>query len=181
MNTEAGGNASAIVLKGDDLDALVDDPDELANEVSALSGPSTGPNSGEVFVDGFSGGELPPKSSILAIRVNKNPFSAQFDRLGYGRIEILTKPGTEKLHGQALLQGNDKSFNTGDPFTTSIPDYYSYQFSGSLSGALSKGASFALNVDAREQQSVNTWVIPDAVLPNSAGVYVDNVNSPVSC
>ena len=180
VNTDAGGNASAVVLKGSDLDALADDPDELANELTALAGPSAGPNGGEIFIDGFSGGELPPKSSILAIRVNQNPFSAQFDRLGYGRIEILTKPGSEKLHGQALLQGNDKSFNTGDPFATSIPDYYSYQFSGSLSGALSKNASFALNVDAREQQSVNTWVIPDAVLPNSAGVYVDNINDPVS-
>ena len=180
VNLEAGGNSSAVVLKGEDLDALADDPDELANELSALAGPSAGPNGGEIFIDGFSGGELPPKSSILEIRVNQNPFSAEFDRLGYGRIEILTKPGTEKLHGQALVQGNEKSFNTGDPFATSIPDYYSYQFSGSLSGAISKSASFALNVDARDQQSVNTWVIPDAVLPNSAGVYADNINYPVS-
>ena len=180
VNTEAGGNASAVILQGEDLDALADDPDELANELSALAGPSAGPNGGEIFIDGFSGGELPPKSAILQIRVNQNPFSAEFDRLGYGRIEILTKPGTEKLHGQALLQGNDKSFNTGDPFTTNIPAYHSYQFSGALTGALSKSASFSLNVDARDLQSVNAWVIPDAVLPNSAGVYVDNVNYPVN-
>lgn len=180
VNVEADGNASAVVLKGNDLDALADDPDELANELSALAGPSAGPNGGEIFIDGFSGGVLPPKSSILAIRVNQNPFSAEFDRLGYGRIEILTKPGSEKLHGQALLQGNEKLFNTGNPFARSIPDYYSYQFSGSLSGAISRSASFALNLDARDQQSVNTWVIPNAVLPNSAGVYVDNINYPVS-
>jgi hypothetical protein len=180
VNTEAGGNASAVVLKGDDLDALADDPDELANELSALAGPSAGPNGGEIFIDGFSGGELPPKSAILEVRVNQTPFSAEFDRLGYGRIEILTKPGTEKLHGQALLQGNDKSLNTGDPFTTNIPAYHSYQFSGSLSGTISKRASFSLNVDSRDLQSVNAWVIPDAVLPNSAGVYVDNINYPVT-
>ncbi|HEY5214869.1 MAG TPA: carboxypeptidase regulatory-like domain-containing protein [Acidobacteriaceae bacterium] len=180
VTTEAGANASAVVLKGDDLDALAEDPDELANELSALAGPSAGPNGSETFIDGFSGGELPPESAILQIRVNQNPFSAEFDRLGYGRLEILTKPGTEKLHGQALLQGNDNSFNTGDPFTANIPAYHSYQFSGSLTGAISKSASFSLNVDSRDLQSVNAWVIPDAVLPNSAGVYVDNVNYPVS-
>ena len=180
VNVEAGGNTSAVVLKGDDLGALSDDPDELANELSALAGPSAGPNGGVIFIDGFSGGELPPKSAILQIRVNQNPFSAEFDRLGYGRIEILTKPGTGKLHGQALLQGNDKSFNTGNPFTANIPEYHSYQFSGSLSGAISRSASFFLSVDSRDQQNVNAWVIPDAVLPNSAGVYVDNDNYPVS-
>lgn len=180
VNIEAGSNTSSVVLKGDDLGALADDPDELANELSALAGPAAGPNGGEVFIDGFSGGELPPKSAILEIRVNQNPFSAEFDRLGYGRIEILTKPGTEKLHGQALLQGNDKAFNTGNPFTANIPAYYSYQFSGSLSGAISRSASFFLSVDSRDLQNVNSWVIPDAVLRNSAGVYVDNINYAVS-
>ncbi len=180
VNLAASGNTSAVMLKGDDLSALSDDPDELASELSALSGPSAGPNGGEIFIDGFSGGELPAKSAILEIRINQDPFSAEFDRLGYGRTEILTKPGTEKLHGQVLAQGNDKSFNTGNPFTANIPEYHSYQISGSLSGAISKSASFFLSVDSRDQQSVNAWRIPDAVLPNSAGVYVDNFDYAVS-
>ena len=180
VNLEAAGNTSAVTLQGNDLEALSDDPDELANELSALAGPSAGPNGGEIFIDGFSGGELPPKSAILEIRVNQNPFSAEYDRLGYGRTEIVTKPGTEKLHGQLLLQGNDKPFNTGNPFTSSIPSYYSYQFSGTVSGAISKKASFYFSLDSRDLQSVNAWRIPDAVLPNSAGVYVDNVNYAVS-
>ena len=73
-------------------------------------------NGGQIYIDGFSGGQLPPKSAIREIRINQNPFSAEYDRLGYGRIEILTKPGTDKLHGQFFVQGNDKNFNTGNPF-----------------------------------------------------------------
>ena len=138
VNVEAGGNANAIVLKGKDLDALSDDPDELSNELSALAGPSAGPNGGQIFIDGFSGGQLPPKSAIREIRINQNPFSAEYDRLGYGRIEILTKPGTDKLHGQFFIQGNDKPFNTGNPFTPTIPSYYSYQFNGTASAAQSQ-------------------------------------------
>ena len=149
VNIEASGNSNAIVLKGKDLDALSDDPDELSSELSALAGPSAGPNGGQIYIDGFSGGQLPPKSAIREIRINQNPFSAEYDRLGYGRIEILTKPGTDKLHGQAFIQGNTKQFNTGNPFTPTIPDYYSYQFNGTVSGALSKKASFFASAEQR--------------------------------
>ncbi len=180
VNVEAAGNASSVVLKGNDLAALSDDPDELANELSALAGPSAGPNGGQIYIDGFSGGELPPKTAILAIRINQNPFSAEYDRLGYGRTEILTKPGPDKLHGQFYIQGNDNALNTGNPFTANIPSYYSYQFNGTLGGALTKSSSFFLSADSRDQQNVNTWLIPDAVLPNSSGQFVDNPNYGVS-
>ena len=125
VSVEAGGNTDAVTLKGKDLDALSDDPDELSNELSALAGPSAGPNGGQIYIDGFSGGQLPPKSAIREIRINQNPFSAEFDHIGYGRIEILVKPGTDKLRGQFFIQGNDKAFNTGNPFTPVIPPYYS--------------------------------------------------------
>ena len=168
VSTEAGANTDSVVLKGKDLDALSDDPDELSNELSALAGPSAGPNGGQIYIDGFSGGQLPPKSAIREIRINQNPFSAEFDRLGYGRIEILTKPGTDKLHGQFFIMGNDKPFNTSNPFTTTVPAYHSYQFNGTLNGALSKTASFFLSAERRDQQNVNAWGIPDAILPNDS-------------
>ena len=98
------------------LNALSDDPDELQAELEALAGPAMGPNGGQIYIDGFTGGQLPPKSSILAIRINQNPFSAQYDRAGYGRIEIITKPGTDKFHGGGSIQGQDKIFNTSTPF-----------------------------------------------------------------
>ncbi len=115
VSTEAGGNASAIVLKGKDLEALSDDPDELSNELTALAGPSAGPNGGQIYIDGFTGGQLPPKSAIREIRINQNPFSAEFDRLGYGRIEILTKPGTDKLHGRVLRAGQRRCLQHRQP------------------------------------------------------------------
>jgi hypothetical protein len=176
VSVEAGGNSDAVMLKGKDLDALSDDPDELSNELTALAGPSAGPNGGQIYIDGFSGGQLPPRSAIREIRINQNPFSAEFDYIGYGRIEILIKPGSDKLHGQFFIQGNDKAFNTGNPFTQNIPPYYSYQFSGSASGALSKNASFSVSAEQRNTESINTWSIPDAVLENGSGVYVDNLD-----
>ncbi len=120
VSVDADNNASATVLKGKDLDALSDDPDELSSELTALAGPAAGPNGGQIYVDGFTGGQLPPKSSIREIRVNQNPFSAQYDRLGYGRVEVFTKPGTDKFHGQFNLQGVSSALNSGNPLLNSF-------------------------------------------------------------
>lgn len=171
VNIEASGNANTVIIKGKDLDALSDDPDELSNELSALAGPSAGPNGGQIYIDGFTGGQLPPKSAIREIRINQNPFSAEFDRLGYGRIEILTKPGTDKLHGQFFIQGNDSGFNTGNPFTPNVPPYYRLQYNGTVSGSLGKGASFFMSVEQRDIQNQQVYDYYGSVLNPTTGLY----------
>lgn len=137
-------NASAMVIRGRDLDALSDDPDELQNELQALAGPAAGPNGGQIYIDGFSGGQIPPKSSILEIRVNQNPFSAEYDRIGYGRIEIITKPGTQKLHGSVSGFGTDSGLNAADPLLPYKPAYDLYSYSGTVNGPLTKNSTYYL-------------------------------------
>lgn len=155
-------NASAMVIRGSDLDALSDDPDELQNELQALAGPSAGPNGGEIYIDGFTGGQLPPKSSILEIRVNQNPFSAEYDRIGYGRIEIITKPGTQKLHGSISTWGNDSALDTANPLIPYQPSYSLYGLYGNVNGPLTKNSSYFLNVFhmSRQNQSIVVAVNP---------------------
>ncbi len=43
VSTDANANASAQVLRGDDLDALGDSPEDLQEALMALAGPSAGP------------------------------------------------------------------------------------------------------------------------------------------
>jgi len=177
VSVEADANSNSLVIKGKDLDALSDDPDELSNELSALAGPSAGPNGGQIYIDGFTGGQLPPKSSIREIRVNQNPYSAEFDKLGFGRIEILTKPGTDKLHGQFMIQGNDSSFNTGNPFTANIPSYYSDQYNGTLNGSLNKRTSFFISVEHRGQ---NLDSVYDAACDATGNCPVDGITGAIA-
>lgn len=169
VSTSADNNASSIVIKGKDLDALSDDPDELQSELSALAGPSAGPNGAQIFIDGFTGGQLPPKSSIREIRINQNPFSAQYDKLGYGRIEILTKPGTDKFHGSVMVMGNDSAFNSLNPFVTSEPAYYTTFMNGSAGGALGKKASWFGSVFRRDNASNS--IINAELLDSNGSVY----------
>ncbi|MGA8939033.1 MAG: carboxypeptidase regulatory-like domain-containing protein [Acidobacteriaceae bacterium] len=180
VSTDPDQNANALVIKGKDLDALSDDPDDLQSELTALAGPSAGPNGGAIYIDGFSGGQLPPKSSILEIRINRNPFSAQYDKLGYGRIEILTKPGTSKLHGSFMIDGNTKALNSLNPFVTSEPSYYTTFMNGNVSGSLGKGASWFASVFQRNNHSNS---IINAEIPGTGGTpvnYTAAVSTPQS-
>ena len=170
VSVDPDNNASVTVIKGKDLDALSDDPDELSSELTALAGPAAGPNGGQIYIDGFTGGQLPPKSSIREIRINQNPFSAQYDKIGYGRIEIFTKPGTDKLHGFFSVQGNDSVLNTSTPFlgkTNSQPNYYTSFILGNFSGPLGKRASFTVGGSHRSIQ-INTLINPVGFYTNAA-------------
>jgi hypothetical protein len=151
LDVNPANNASAIVLTGKDLEALPDDPDELQSDLEALAGPSAGPNGGQIYIDGFTGGQLPPKSSIREIRINQNPFSAEYDKLGYGRIEIFTKPGTDKYHGQLSVEGNSSGLNTRNPFLGNAQQqpYDSVIYMGNIGGPINKKTSFFLNIQRR--------------------------------
>ncbi|MFL6283230.1 MAG: carboxypeptidase regulatory-like domain-containing protein, partial [Pyrinomonadaceae bacterium] len=152
INVE-GSSAGAIVLKGKDLEALPDDPDDLAAALSALAGPSAGPNGGQITIDGFEGGRIPSKDSIREIRINDNPLSAERDQPGFGGIQILTKPGTDKLRGTVYGTFNDESLNARNPVLRSEkrPPFQFRQFGGSLSGTIvPKRLSFFFDIERGE-------------------------------
>jgi hypothetical protein len=165
VDVNPANNAGAITISGKELDALPDDPDELQTDLEALAGPSAGPNGGQFYIDGFTAGQLPPKSSIREIRINQNPFSAEYDKVGYGRIEIFTKPGTDKWHGQVSVNASTSALNSENPFfdksasATPYPGYYSTQYTGNLGGPLGKKASFFFTADIRD---INDVEIVDA-------------------
>lgn len=180
LDVNPSNNANTIVLQGKDLEALSDDPDELQSELQALAGPSAGPNGGQIYIDGFTAGQLPPKASIREIRINQNPFSTEYDKLGYGRVEILTKPGTDKLHGQVQVSGNASSFNSRSPFEVipegmEAPAYHTTFFSGNVGGPINKKASFFFNFERRDIHNLGvvSATILDAnnnIVPYSAAV-----------
>ncbi len=176
VSVEPDSNATALVIKGADLDALPDDPDDLSSALQALAGPGAGPNGGQIYIDGFSGGQLPPKESIREIRVNQNPFSAEYDRLGFGRIEILTKPGTDKLRGAVGFNDSDGVFNSRNPFSTNKPDYSMRMWNGNLGGSLSKRASFFLDFNRRDVQD-NTIIVAQYFDPKT--LTQSNINTAV--
>ena len=159
---------------------LSDDPDDLENDLMALAGPAAGPNGGQIFVDGFSNGQLPPKDSIREVRINSNPFSAEFDRIGFGRIEILTKPGTDRLHGTLFYETDSGALDARNPFATVKPSFLTQQYQGNLSGSINKKTSFFLDFSDRHQDNqalVRATILDPNFLPTPLN---ENVPTPTS-
>src|SRR6516165_2068909 len=159
-------NAGAVTLRGADLATLPDDSEELASDLKALAGVSVGGSGSGFYVDGFSNGGVPPKSSIREVRINQNPFSAEYDKEGFGRVEILTKPGTDKLHGTLAYRMSGAALNSRNPYSPTKPDYQANLLGGELSGAISKRASFLLNVEGRRADDsgvVNATVLSPSI------------------
>jgi hypothetical protein len=165
LSTEASNNASATIVKGEDLDALSDDPADLQADLEALAGPSAGPGGGAIFVDGFSGGQLPPKESIREIRINSNPFSPEYDKLGYGRIEIFTKPGSDKFHGSVGYNYATDKINSRNPYSAFKAPLLLQETENSLSGPVTKKSSFTSDV---EYQAVDNGSITNGVTLDTA-------------
>ncbi len=160
VSTDVANNASALVLTGDDLLALSDDPDDLLADLQALAGPSAGPSGGSIFIDGFSGGELPAKNSIREVRINQNPFSPEYDKLGYGRIEIFTKPGTDRYHAQVDYNLGTDWWNSRNPYSAQKAPLLLNEFEGNGGGPLNHRASFTLDA---QRNMVDNGAIINAV------------------
>lgn len=156
ISTSSDSNADAIVLKERDIAALPDDPDELAAALQEMAGPGAGPGGPQFVVDGFQGGRLPPKESIREIRINSNPFSAEYDRIGFGRIEILTKPGSDRFRGTAFFSFNDESLNARNAFAPTRAAQQERRYGGNVSGPVGKRASFFLDFERRETDEFST-------------------------
>jgi hypothetical protein len=155
-STSAADNKSALIFKQENLQALSGDDATFQQEILAMAGGS-GADGAQIYVDGFSNGRFPPKDTIREIRINQNPYSTEYDSLGYGRVEISTKPGSDKLHGDYYASGNDNSFNAKNPYTGSEPPYYNFFTGGDLGGPLGKNTS--LFVSSRYQTIQNNALV----------------------
>ncbi len=178
-STSAADNKSALVFSSAQLDTFSDDDSTFQQQIEALAGADpTQPSS--VYVDGFSGGQIPPKESIREIRINSNPYSAQYQDLGFGRIEIFTKPGADKMHGRLMAFANDSALNTQNPFVGTQPPYYQVFFRGNLSGPIGKKTSFFANAVYNKQQNnslINALATDTSNSPVNFAVASPTVNT----
>ena len=176
-------NASAVVVTGQNLNALSNDPDQLQNQISALAGPSVGAGAADVYIDGFTKGDMPPKSAIREIRVNANPFSAENDRLRYGRVDVFAKPGSAAFHGDLSSEYNDSSMNALSPFLAASrekpPSYHTWLWNADFGGPLGKKASFYFGFERNNINRANL-VNTDLLGPdlNIETVHVASVSNP---
>jgi hypothetical protein len=171
VTPEPANNVSATVLEGNDLQALSDNPDDLIADLIAIAGPGAGPGGASVFIDGFSDGQVPSKEAIREIRINQNPFSAEYDKIGTGRIEILTKPGTNQFHGNEGFNVSNDFWNSRNPYAQQKAPFFLKEYIGNVGGPIGKRASFF--IDLRRDAIDNGAIINGTTLDPSTLNVID--------
>ena len=176
VSIEPDQNMSATVLGEEFIKSLPDNEDDLRDYLQALAGPAAGGGSGgqggaEIYIDGFNGGRLPPKEAIQQIRINQNPFSAEFDRPGSNRIEIITKPGNDQWRGGFGFNYRNSALDARNAFALERPvldqQRYNFNYGGPL---ISKKLSFMVFGDRNQFDAQGT-----VVATTLDGQYVTNV------
>src|SRR4029079_15071492 len=107
---EAARSTSSFSLSQEEIDALPDDPDELADVLAQMAGPG----GATFFMNGFQGGRLPSRDQIRSIRFRQNNYAADNHDAGRSQVEIITRPNTT-FAGQVNTQWGGDKFNARRP------------------------------------------------------------------
>ena len=129
------------VLSKEQIDALPDDPDEMESVLKEMAGPGA-----TMRVDGFRGGQLPPKSQIRSVRFSRDMFAAENHGGGMVFVDITTQPGLGPLRGGLDFTFRDDVLNARNAFVDEKGPEQTQQYGFNLSGTLLKQrTSFSLS------------------------------------
>jgi carboxypeptidase family protein/TonB-dependent receptor-like protein len=176
VNANTSENLDVVKLDRDALNNLPvlgnDVISALANLVDASS---TGSGGANVLVDGLETTRKVPANMVQEVRINQNPYSAEFARPGRGRIEVITKAGATEYHGEFGFIFRDSRLDARNAFALERPPEQRRIFEGALTGPLGRGkkTSFFFNGN-REEEDLQALVF--ARTP--AGLVSENVATP---
>ena len=139
-------------LTQDQIDALPDDEEEMAEQLANMAGPGA-----VMRVNGFSGGRLPPKSQIAEIRFRFDPYSAENHEAGFPRVDIRTRPGNGNWRNNATATFRDESLNARNAFATEKAPEQARRYQYSMDGPIKKGkTSFSFNIGGMDSFDTET-------------------------
>jgi hypothetical protein len=154
---EAARSTSSFSLSQEEIDALPDDPDELADVLAQMAGPG----GATFFMNGFSGGRLPSRDQIRSIRFRQNNYAADNHDAGRSQIEIVTRPNTN-WQGQVQTQFGGDKFNARQPQQTVEQPNQERNVQFTIRGPIKQGRTgFSLNVNGRNNYNSSPIIAID--------------------
>jgi hypothetical protein len=178
VSIEPDASLKTTILEDQFVDTLPDETDDLVNYLQQVAGARGEAGADTIFViDGFTSGRVPPKDQIQEVRINNNPFSAEYSGVGFTRTEIVSKAGTGSFHGTTNFLFRDDVLNARNPFALSRPPYQQRNFNTSFSGPVIAN-KFTLNLNLRDNENQLSDTVR-AILPTgqiSEPVVMPNTN-----
>src|SRR5262249_36411479 len=121
-----------------------------------LDASAIGTNGTTLVVNGVEMNSLTVSASaIQQIKINQDPYSAEYPRPGRGRIEVLLKPGSQEYHGLGNFIFRDAALDARNAFAAVKPPEQRRVFEGFLGGPLahSEKTSFTLSIRAADDDN----------------------------
>ncbi len=162
-----GMRPTGLLLGPEQLDLLPSDPDMMLQVLQELSVTSGRPDQVAVYVDGQPlTTRLPPRESILSIRISTNAYAPEFADPSSGVVEVVTRPAGSRYQGESQFTFNDSALNARNAFETVRQPTSTAAFSGYLAGPIVRNRWSFLGYAGR-------WWRDDRLIVNST--YVDPV------
>jgi hypothetical protein len=164
-----------------DADLLQSVPVFDQNYIAALSPflDQTGIGTGGVtiVVDGVERkGTGVSASTISEVRINRDPYSAETRQPGKGRIDIITKPGTPRVHGSLNFTFRDSVTDAKNYFAIAKPFEQKRIYEGSITGPAARDRHTTFLLSGTRQED-NLQSIVHAITPS--GPLTANVETPI--
>jgi hypothetical protein len=118
---------------------------------------------------------VPNLDSIAEFRIITNNFDAEFGNYAGGVVNVVTKSGTNDLHGSAFEFLRNTSLDARNFFSPERSFYRQNQFGGTLGGPIKKNKLFWFGdyQGTRQSQGVDTGLIPVPSLADRGGNLSD--------
>ena len=114
-------------------------------------------------------------AAIEQIKINSDPYSALFSRPGRGRIDIVTKPGSQAYHGDFNAIFRDASLNAKNAFAVAKPPEQRRIADGFLGGPVASGERTSFMLSVKDDTEAREAVV-FALQPQ--GTVRENVSQP---
>ena len=179
VDTTASNNVDAVTMDTNMLESLpVFDQDYIATLSRFLDSGSIGTGGVTVVVNGMEVNALNVSASaVQQIRINQDPYSAEYSRPGRGRIEILTKPGSQEYHGDLNLIVRDATFNARNAFASTKPADRRRIGEGFFGGHLGPSGKTSFMLSANDQTDDQQAVV---YAIGGSGIIHDTLPQPSS-
>ena len=181
--TSPDTNSDTSVLSSNDLKSLPIFDNDYSTAMSAfLDAGTEGTGGAGLLVDGVEANRATVSASaVQEVRINQDPYSAQYYWPGRGQMEIITRSAADRYHGEFNFFFRDSALNAQNALAATKPYEQRRVYEGHVTGPIprAKNSGFLVSFNRAEEDLDAVVLATTAQTPaNPTGIFQANVPAP---
>jgi outer membrane receptor protein involved in Fe transport len=181
--TASDTNADTTSMSASELKQLPIFDNDYSTAMSAFMDSGAAATGGTgLIVDGVESNHATVSASaVQEVRINQDPYSAQYYYPGRGQMEIITRSSADHYHGQFNFMFRDSALNAQNALAATKPSEQRRVYEGHLTGPIwkAKNSSFLASFNRAEEDLDAIVIATLAPTPDSPdGIFQANVPAP---